>query len=133
VGQRLGIRQGSRVEFVVVGARAEMHLKSSPSEVVASGFGMLKSQRGQRAAAADLDPATLTKRWQASTPMSLPEATLRLAQPYVTVEDRDTVTLWHKHCPAATSGSILPTPYTMPVTARAKAWLHLMIANLADV
>jgi AbrB family looped-hinge helix DNA binding protein len=60
VRQRLGIRQGSRIEFALVGDHAVMRVSSSPSVESASGFGMLKSRRA--AVPADLDPATLVKR-----------------------------------------------------------------------
>ena len=55
--QRLGIRQGSKVEFSVVADHVEMRLVSHPADVPESGFGLLKSKR--RALPADLDPATL--------------------------------------------------------------------------
>jgi len=58
--QHLGIRQGSRIEFSVVGDHVEMRVKSSPSGEISSGFGMLKSQR--TAVPTDFDPATLLKR-----------------------------------------------------------------------
>jgi AbrB family looped-hinge helix DNA binding protein len=60
VRQQLGIRQGSRIEFALVGDHVELRVKSSPSGVQDSGFGMLKSRRAS--APADLDPATLIKR-----------------------------------------------------------------------
>lgn len=60
VRQRLGIRQGSRIEFSLVGDHVEMRVKSSPSGDVGSGFGMLKSKRA--AVPTDFDPATLLKR-----------------------------------------------------------------------
>ena len=55
--QRLGLRQGSRVEFLLVGDRVEMRVVSTPASVPASGFGMLKSKRA--ALPADFDPASL--------------------------------------------------------------------------
>ncbi len=55
--QRLGIRQGSRVRFSLVGNHVEMRMVSAPAEVPASGFGMVKSRRG--AMPADFDPASL--------------------------------------------------------------------------
>ena len=58
--QRLGIRQGSRIEFLLVGDHVEMRVKSSPSSDTGSGFGMLKSKRA--AVPTDFDPATLLKR-----------------------------------------------------------------------
>jgi AbrB family looped-hinge helix DNA binding protein len=58
--QQLGIRQGSRVEFLLVGDHVEMRVRSSPTGVPGSGFGMLKSRRS--AVPAGFDPATLLKR-----------------------------------------------------------------------
>lgn len=60
VRQKLGIRQGSRIEFALAGDHVEMRVKSSPKGVPDSGFGMLKSRRA--AVPADFDPATLLKR-----------------------------------------------------------------------
>jgi len=60
VRRRFGIRQGSRVEFAVVGDHVELRVVSRPAEVKRSGFGLLKSRR--RSAPADLDPAALLKR-----------------------------------------------------------------------
>jgi len=60
VRQQLGIRQGSRIEFALVGDHVEIRVKSSPTEIPDSGFGMLKSRRS--AVPADFDPATLLKR-----------------------------------------------------------------------
>ncbi|MBK9955162.1 MAG: AbrB/MazE/SpoVT family DNA-binding domain-containing protein [Rhodocyclaceae bacterium] len=60
VRQQLGIRQGSRIEFALVGDHAELRVKSTPAGVPDSGFGLLKSRRAS--APADLDPATLIKR-----------------------------------------------------------------------
>lgn len=60
VRQQLGIRQGSRIEFSLVDDHVEMRVRSSPSSVGGSGFGMLKSRRA--AVPADLDPATLIRR-----------------------------------------------------------------------
>ena len=57
--QRLGIRQGSRIELSLVGEQVEIRVKSSPSCEARSGFGLLKSQRA--AVPTDLDPATLLK------------------------------------------------------------------------
>ena len=58
--QQLGIRQGSRIEFCLVGDHVEMRVGSSPSGESGSGFGMLKSRRAP--VPTDLDPATLLKR-----------------------------------------------------------------------
>lgn len=60
VRQRLGIRQGTRIEFALVGDHAVMRVSSSPSVESASGFGMLKSRRA--ALPVDFDPAKLAKR-----------------------------------------------------------------------
>jgi AbrB family looped-hinge helix DNA binding protein len=57
--QRLGLRQGSKVEFIVVGDHVEMRIVSKPADVLASGFGMLKSKRA--AIPADLDPSLLLR------------------------------------------------------------------------
>lgn len=57
--QQLGIRQGSRVVFLLVGDHVEMRVKHSPSGVAGSGFGLLKSKRA--AVPADFDPASLLK------------------------------------------------------------------------
>lgn len=58
--QLLGIRQGSKMEFSVVGGDVIMRVRSSPAAEPASGFGLLKSRRA--AVPADLDPASLVKR-----------------------------------------------------------------------
>jgi AbrB family looped-hinge helix DNA binding protein len=58
--QRLGIRQGSRIEFSLQGDAVVMRVRSSPAVETASGFGLLKSRRA--AVPADLDPAALVKR-----------------------------------------------------------------------
>ncbi len=58
--QQLGIRQGSRIEFLLVDDHVEMRVRSSPSAEASSGFGMLKSRR--TAVATDFDPATLAQR-----------------------------------------------------------------------
>lgn len=60
VRQRLGIRQGSRIEFRLVGDHVEARVESSPARVPDSGFGMLKSRRS--AMPAHFDPAALLKR-----------------------------------------------------------------------
>ena len=59
VRQRLGIRQGSKVEFALAGDHVEMRVVSTPAEESASGFGMLKSKRV--ALPVDFDPASLLK------------------------------------------------------------------------
>lgn len=60
VRQRLGIRQGSKVEFLVVGDDVVMRVRSSPPVESVSSFGLVKSRR--EAVPADLDPAALIKR-----------------------------------------------------------------------
>ena len=60
VRRQLGIRQGSRIEFALIGDHAELRVRSTPTGVPDSGFGMLKSRRA--AVPADFDPATLLKR-----------------------------------------------------------------------
>ncbi len=59
VRQRMGIRQGSKVEFTLVGDHVEMRVLHPPQTLPESGFGMLKSQR--QAVPADFDPASLLK------------------------------------------------------------------------
>jgi AbrB family looped-hinge helix DNA binding protein len=60
VRQRLGIRQGSRIEFAVIGDHARMRVQRPLAPVPDSGFGMLKSRRAP--VPADFDPATVLKR-----------------------------------------------------------------------
>ena len=60
VRQQLGIRQGSQIEFALVSDHVEMRVKSSPSEMTESSFGMLKSRR--IAVPVDFDVATLQKK-----------------------------------------------------------------------
>ena len=55
--QQLGLRQGSKVEFVLVGDHAEMRIVSMPVDLPSSGFGMLRSKRAP--VPADFDPAGL--------------------------------------------------------------------------
>lgn len=55
--QQLGLRQGSKVEFVVVGDHAEMRVVSTPADLPSSGFGMLRSKRAP--VPVDFDPAAL--------------------------------------------------------------------------
>ena len=57
--QQLGIRQGSRIEFSLVGDQVLLRVRSSPSAEAGSGFGMLKSRR--TAVPTDFDPAVLAK------------------------------------------------------------------------
>ena len=58
--QRLGLRQGSKVEFVLVGNTVELRVVSTPADVSAGGFGMLRSKCV--AIPADFDPAGLLAR-----------------------------------------------------------------------
>lgn len=58
--QRLGIRQGSRVVFSLVGDHVEMRVQGAPVAEARSGFGMLKSRRA--AVPVDFDPAVLLSR-----------------------------------------------------------------------
>ena len=53
--QLLGLRKGSKVEFVLVGDHLEMRIVSTPAHLPASGFGMIKSKRV--AVPVDFDPA----------------------------------------------------------------------------
>ena len=55
--QQLGLRSGSKVEFLLVDGHVEMRVVSTPADLSASGFGMLKSKRA--AVPADFDPADL--------------------------------------------------------------------------
>lgn len=55
--QQFGIRQGSKIEFSVVGDHVELHVVNNPVEVVKSGFGLLKAKKS--AVPADFDPAIL--------------------------------------------------------------------------
>jgi len=57
--QKLGLRRGSKVEFVLVGDRVELRVVSTPARVSTSGFGMIKSKRP--AVPADFDVAELFK------------------------------------------------------------------------
>ncbi|MBY0437657.1 MAG: AbrB/MazE/SpoVT family DNA-binding domain-containing protein [Burkholderiales bacterium] len=60
IRRQLGIRQGSRIEFVCVGDRVELRVKSTPSGATGSGFGLVRSARAQ--VPADFDPADLLGR-----------------------------------------------------------------------
>jgi AbrB family looped-hinge helix DNA binding protein len=55
--QQLGLRQGSKVEFVLIGDHVEMRIVSTPAALPASGFGMLRSKRTP--VPVDFDPAGL--------------------------------------------------------------------------
>lgn len=55
--QQLGLRQGSKVEFALVGDHVELRVVSTPADLPSSGFGMLKSKRPP--VPVDFDPAGL--------------------------------------------------------------------------
>jgi len=57
--QKLGIRQGTLIEFSWVDDHVELRVPPPIQTVANSGFGMLKSQRS--AIPVDLDPASLLK------------------------------------------------------------------------
>lgn len=57
IRQRLGIRKGSRVTFVMSGNHVELLVSKTPETVDSSGFGMLKSKR--KAVPVDFDVARL--------------------------------------------------------------------------
>ena len=59
VRQKLGIQQGSKIEFLIANDHVELRLKSSPTKVVGNGFGLLKSNK--TAMPADFDSASLLK------------------------------------------------------------------------
>ncbi len=59
VRQQLGIRKGSKVEFLVVGDHVELRISSSPVYIAESGFGLLKSKR--KSVPVGFDPAELMK------------------------------------------------------------------------
>ncbi len=60
VRQQLGIRKGSRIEFVLAGDHVEMRVEGAPKVLLNSGFGMLK-KTGLASMPADFDPAELLK------------------------------------------------------------------------
>jgi AbrB family looped-hinge helix DNA binding protein len=57
--KKLGIRQGSKVEFNLVGDHAELRVVHQLADLPESGYGLLKSKRA--AVPADFDPASLLK------------------------------------------------------------------------
>jgi AbrB family looped-hinge helix DNA binding protein len=57
IRQRLGIRNGSIIEFAIVGEHLELRVRNLSQAFSPSGFGMLKSSRP--AVPADFDPASL--------------------------------------------------------------------------
>ena len=60
IRQKLGIRKGNKVSFVIVDDHIELHIEENPEPVSNSGFGMLKSTR--KAVPVDFDTATLVDR-----------------------------------------------------------------------
>lgn len=60
VRQQLGIRTGSRIEFIIVDDHVEMRVHHPAADVPGSGFGMVKSRRPP--VPADFDPATLLRK-----------------------------------------------------------------------
>jgi AbrB family looped-hinge helix DNA binding protein len=58
--QKLGLRQGSKVAFVLVGERVEMRVVNTPTAVTSSGFGLLASRR--KPVPADFDGASILGR-----------------------------------------------------------------------
>ena len=57
--QQLGLARGSRVSFQLVGDHIEVRPLRQEQSLIASGFGMLHSQRPP--VAADFDPASLLR------------------------------------------------------------------------
>lgn len=57
IRQRLGIRQGSRIEFAMVGEVVQMRVHGESHAAADSGYGMLKS--GRKSVPVDFDPASL--------------------------------------------------------------------------
>lgn len=57
--QRLGIRQGTQVEFTLVGNHLEMRVHSSPALQAEGGFGLLK--RARKPVPVNFDAASLLK------------------------------------------------------------------------
>jgi len=57
--QQLGLRVGSKVEFVWVDDHIALRVQQTPAPVTESHFGMLKSKR--KTVPADFDPASLLK------------------------------------------------------------------------
>lgn len=55
--QQLGIRAGGKVMFQSGGDHLEVRVKSNPTTVPTSGFGILKSKR--KSVPVDFDPASL--------------------------------------------------------------------------
>jgi AbrB family looped-hinge helix DNA binding protein len=57
IRKRLGISQGSKLEFKLVRDHLEVRLASAPARVNAGGFGLVKSRKA--AVPANFDPAAL--------------------------------------------------------------------------
>jgi AbrB family looped-hinge helix DNA binding protein len=60
IRDRLGIRQGTLIEFSWVDSRVELKVKGLASKPFKSGFAMLRSTKP--AVAVDFDPASLVKK-----------------------------------------------------------------------
>ncbi|MBL0711326.1 MAG: AbrB/MazE/SpoVT family DNA-binding domain-containing protein [Colwellia sp.] len=59
IRQQIGVCQGSKIEFTIVGDHVELRVNESYQPVKSSGFGMLKSKRA--AVPHDFDTASLFK------------------------------------------------------------------------
>ncbi len=57
IRKRLGISQGSKLEFKLVRDHLEVRLAAAPARVKVGGFGLVKSRKA--AVPADFDPAAL--------------------------------------------------------------------------
>ena len=64
--QKLGIRQGTKIAFSVVGDHVELRLVSQRVDVPSTGFGLLKARR--KAVPADFDAAILMKQAKRKAP-----------------------------------------------------------------
>ncbi len=60
IRDRLGIKQGTMVEFTVVDSRVELKVKGRSAEPFKSGFGMLRSNKAP--VPVDFDAASLLKK-----------------------------------------------------------------------
>jgi len=58
--RQLGIRQGSRIEFVMDGDRVELRVKSTPASALGNGFGLVTSRKSS--VPVDFGPASLLER-----------------------------------------------------------------------
>ncbi len=59
IRQKLGIRKGTRIEFILLDGRVELRIHSPPADIPQTGFGLIKSKR--KPVPADFDPAELLK------------------------------------------------------------------------